>query len=238
MDGVLLKFAITVGLSMTLCACGGETARSNQVIDRAVDPVVARALSDPLMTDPDLASRNQANAALAMSSDPLLPVFDASETLIENAEIAVERALLAGGSIAELPMASDLTAPDLSVFRYAGDMVEALEGPRACAAQLEDGLNWSLKLPEFAAIAPHGMVRQAAGTDDLCTLRVVRYRTPANPESILRFYFTKAERAGYGPALANGSKTVVGNLAGAQLYVQTSEAPNGMTAVDIVYWES
>lgn len=59
------------------------------------DPAIVRALNDPLMTDPDLSSRNEGAAAITVTTDSGLPVMpDRPEEL---AAARAEAALLAGG---------------------------------------------------------------------------------------------------------------------------------------------
>jgi len=55
-------------LCLLLAACAPrERAGAGEEAALARDPVVARALHDPLMSDPDLASRNEANAILGQA---------------------------------------------------------------------------------------------------------------------------------------------------------------------------
>ena len=89
---------------IALAACGDagdESARDAALI--ATDPVIARALHDPLMTDPDLASRNEANAAIGFADSGALPVIAATAEETRASQEAMRMALLEGGPLSDLP---------------------------------------------------------------------------------------------------------------------------------------
>jgi len=84
---------------------GGETPDPFAAI--AEDPVIARALHDPLMSDPDLASLNEANAAIGFPDSAALPVLAASSEDAQAAREALRLELLASGPIPDLPPVSE-----------------------------------------------------------------------------------------------------------------------------------
>ncbi|OZA90792.1 MAG: hypothetical protein B7X57_10945, partial [Erythrobacter sp. 34-65-8] len=79
---------------LLLAACSDAPGEIGPQED--IDPAVAHALNEPLMTDPDLVSSNEANAALTGSQDHSLPADIATPEAIREAQ---DRAVaLLGGS--------------------------------------------------------------------------------------------------------------------------------------------
>lgn len=239
--------------SRSLCLCAilslgfaGVTACSDTAGDRAVasaalakDPILSRALNDPLMTDPDLASRNQSNAILAFHDSHPLPPFTKNEEAASRAREAARLQLLSGGQVASLPFPVESeNAASLGDLSNAGDMIEALGSRKDCIESMEAGLLWSTQMPETSAVMPHGMVQQAAGVDtDRCVVRVVRYHTPVSVEDALEYHFTKATREGF---LVEHFNTPEAQIRGAwrdeELAVHGREGPRGLTEIDIIHW--
>lgn len=204
----------------------------------ASDPVVARALHDPLMSDPDLSARNAANALLGFADETALPLFPATAEAARGAREAGRLELLADGDILPLPAPVASTGPIPNAAATAGDLLGALEAPESCAAALEQGFVWAADLPQVAAIMPLGMVVQAGGADTApCKLRIIRYHTPAAPEDVLEYHFTRAARAGLQPThqAGPGSGIAARGKDGAALVVAVRRAATGHTAVDLLY---
>ena len=110
----------------------------------AKDPILARALNDPLMTDPDLASRNQSNALIAFHDSQPLPAFAATEGAASKAREAARLQLLNGGQVETLPAAiEDKDAVSLAGFTNAGDMIDAVGSRTDCIESMDASLLWS-----------------------------------------------------------------------------------------------
>ncbi len=223
-----------------VAGCSSDSADEETLPDRARDPLVARALADPLMSDPDLAYRNEANAAIALQNDHILPPLAASDEAAERARNAARMELLKGGPIAELP--SRFAAGDgpesFAAIATADAILRKAGGSAACAERLVEGLIHAADLPAAAAIMPHGMAQQAAGTTGGgCEARVVRYLTPVGASDVIEWHYTLAERARLRPVLYGEAEVALaaeGRLE--SLAVQARPGPNGLTAVDLVYW--
>jgi len=203
------------------------------------DPVLARALHDPLMTDPDLASRNQANAVLGFHYGHPLPLFVADDEARERARDAMRLELLEDGPIPQLPeMAGESVWPRLADLTNSAEMVEAVGGPSGCTTQLSDDLKWSLQLPQSTSLMPHSMVQVASGVDNgTCAVRVVRYLSPASVEDALEYHFVKTERARFRVEIFDEPEMHLrAERRDAVIAVHFREGGHGMTAVDVIHW--
>jgi hypothetical protein len=202
------------------------------------DPAVEDALADPIMTDPDLTSQNQAHAAVAAAGlvDSALPPIDASPEAIAAARDAAQR--LVGGPIGEAP---DPAAADLAPLRgavTAAQMAAAARVTRGeCLSSIEYTARWAAALPAPLEVYPRGAVEEAAGSDAAgCALRVVHFRTPVPMGDVIAFYSARLAAVG-SPAehLAQGEDHVLRGRKGALAYlVYVRPAEDGLTAADLV----
>ncbi|QIQ86643.1 hypothetical protein [Erythrobacter sp.] len=226
-----------------LAACGSQDeAPARDPL--TADPLLAAALNDPLMVDPDLSWRNEANAAVTIPASHALPPLTRSDEAALAAREAARLELLEEGSVPDLPSPAAHPGPSgLADARTAPAMLEAAGAPAACAERLDEGFAFAADLPDAARIMPHGMVQQAAGGGAGCEARVIRYLTPAAAEDALQYHVTRAARAGLSPKLfeeperslaaadGEGEDGVEGNL-----IVAVRPGPGGMSAVDLVWW--
>ena len=182
---------------MVLLACSEAEQPFVPVVER--DPIVVQALNDPLLTDPDLASLNEANAALtdAGGIDRSVPlVIDTPEAI---AAAKREAADLVGGSDnlqAELgnPVIRD-ALPRQTRFDLK-ELAKATGFAEKCAERAEVTAKWAADMPDAFQIYPRGNTLEAIGADaDGCALRVIRYLTPVQREDVLAFYAAQARRA-------------------------------------------
>ncbi|MEQ5787036.1 hypothetical protein J3454_03945 [Erythrobacter sp. NFXS35] len=221
-----------------LAACSGEREDRTSVDPLATDPVVARALYDPLMSDPDLSARNAANALLDFAGDTALPLVPATPETARAAREAARIELLEGGEIVSLPAAVEKSGPVLAANATVEDLLAVLGAPERCAAVIEEGFIWAVDPPSVATIMPHGMVMQAAGAQVAgCRLRIVRYRTPAASADVLQYHFNYALRAGLQSVLYERPVTglTASGKGGEALTVLIRQGPSGLTAVDLLY---
>lgn len=228
---------MVVGLAVAACDPAEQPEAALEVV--ATDPLMARALNDPLMVDPDLAYRNEANAALTVRYDHPLPPLVATEELANQAREAARVELLEEGPIPALPLAFGGDAfGDLSQLSKADEILTAAGGPVACAKALQAGLSWAADMPGPSRIMPHGMVQQAAGAKtETCNARVVRYVTPVDVDDAMGYHFTLADRARLRPVTYDTpQRTMIGDGRTEQLVAYVRAGPGGMTAVDLIYW--
>ena len=188
----MFRFLLPVAI-LLVASCADEDAPPKQ---QYRDPQVAQALDDPLMTDPDLSSGNEAAAALTVSSDASLPILPATPEAIASAR--AEAAALVGGveRLAAPPR------PDGKVVPLAGDSlashVAVLDGGRPCSDRLDHSAVWAARMPEAFPVYPRGATVDAAGSDAPgCWVRSVRFMTPVPADEVLAFYWARARQAGF-----------------------------------------
>lgn len=201
----------------------------------AQDPVIARALHDPLMTDPDLASRNEANAAIGFPDSAALPVLGPDPDEAQKAREAMRLELLAGGAIPPLPPAGEGSAMPLGPRSSGAELLGAVGAPAACARELTEDFARAADLPPPAAIPPRAMVVQAGGADSAgCRIVIVRYLSPVPAEEVLQYHHTRALRAGMPRSRSRDAIAAQGKGA-ERLAVHVRAAPGGLTGVTLVY---
>jgi hypothetical protein len=231
---------IPLGLMALLAACGPGGERTAPDADLiAADPVIARALHDPLMSDPDLASRNEAASAIGFADSAALPVPGGSSEAADAAREAMRIELLGSGPLPDLPSASTALGPArLGPMSGAGELLAAVGAPRACAAGLREDFAIAASLPPAAMIPPRAMVVQAGGSEAQgCGLRIIRYLTPAAPADVLHYHHARAARAGLSPIrhAAPGDSIAASGKGPERLVVSLRTAANGLTGVTLIY---
>ena len=232
---VFTACALVVGLA----ACRPEAVPHEKAVVNAVDPYIARALNDPLMVDPDLAYRNEANAAITVGYDHALPSFKRSQ---ESARAAREEArlqLLEDGPIEDLPHPSGGNGlADLSDKYSVESVLAAVEAPSRCRSDIKGDFGYAADLPEAARVMPHGMVRVGATVEVAdCDLRIVRYVTPVAVEDALQFHHTMATRAGFDVSyFAQPEASLTADRRGVYLRVFARPTSGDLTAVDVIIW--
>lgn len=231
--------SLAVAPMLALAACGSQPERPARD-PLAADPLLAAALHDPLMIDPDLSWRSEANAAVTIPASNALPPFARSDEAALAAREAARLELLEGGSVPDLPTPAVFPGPSgLAEARTAPAMLDAAGAPARCAEGLAEGFAFAADLPPPARIMPHGMVQQAAGGGAGCEARVIRYLTPAAAEDALQYHFTRAARARLSPKVfeePERSLAAVDAEGGGNLVVAVRPGPGGMSAVDLVWW--
>jgi hypothetical protein len=236
----MMRRACLPVLCLMLAQCApAEPDRSADTRLIAADPVMARALNDPLMSDPDLASRNEANAAIGFADSSALPVIDGSLALAQQARDAARLELLDDGPIPPLPEPREgERGKALGPMAGAAQLLAALGAPQRCVSKLRDDFALAATLPKTAAIMPMGMVVQAGGGDSAgCRVRIIRYTTAAAPEDVLQYHFTRAQRAGLKPVRYASPEDSVASKGkdGTVLVVHVRPTVHGLTAVDLLY---
>ncbi|WP_066532356.1 hypothetical protein [Erythrobacter sp. CCH5-A1] len=231
---------IPLGLLALLAACGpGEDEAARDAALIATDPVIARALRDPLMSDPDLASRNEAAAAIGFADSAALPVLTGSSEAAASAREAMRIELLESGPLPDLPPASEAAGPALlGPMSGPQELLAAVGAPGSCAAGLKEDFALAAGLPPAAALPPRAMVVQAGGSEVKgCALRIIRYLTPAAPEDVLQYHHVRAARAGLAPTrhAAPGDSIAARGKGAERLVVSLRKAANGLTGVTLVH---
>ncbi|MEE4199498.1 hypothetical protein [Erythrobacter sp.] len=202
------------------------------------DPILARALFDPLMTDPDLATRNEANAAITWRDAHPLPPMIHHEDAAARASEAAQIELLRAGPIPALPGALSGAGSALGELTSAAQMLGAVGASSDCAAQVTGELGWAARMPDVAAIMPHGMIHQAAGAEEGdCAVHIARYQTPVDALEALEYHLAVAIRAGFTIERYNAPELQFhGRGKREHIAVHAREGPGGLAEIDIIYW--
>ncbi len=240
------RFAFSLLAAVLVAVLGGcdafdagtPTGRSSA--KPPIDPVMARALHDPLMSDPDLARRSEANAVLSYTDWGALPVLEAGQEAAREAREAALGELLAGGKIAALPpIEAASSRASIGELTDPAPILSAAGAPAGCLAGLREGFEWAANLPLPAAIMPLGMAEKAAGSDGAgCEVRLVRYLTAASIEDSLVYHHTLASRAGWKITRHAEPEAILAasGTANERLQVYLRAGQGGMNAIDLVYW--
>ncbi|MEO0591436.1 MAG: hypothetical protein AAFZ11_12885 [Pseudomonadota bacterium] len=232
---------ISIGclLMAGLGACAPEPEAVPASLVNEMDPYLARALNDPLMVDPDLAYRSEANAAITLGYDHALPSFKGSEEAASRARETARLALLEEGPIPEFPLAQSEPGPAALAERFGvGAVLEVVDAPPACRKGVAGSFALAARMPDLAAIMPHGMVRVAAAVEKPdCTMRLVRYVSPAAIEDILLHHNTLATRAGLEPRyFTQPESSLIADRRGTHLHVYARATSGDLNAVDVITW--
>lgn len=230
---------LLLSLGLAACAEGAGDQAADDAALIAQDPVIARALHDPLMSDPDLAARNEANAAIGWPDSNALPVLRATRESANAAREALRLELLENGSIPSLPPPPEgAQGKRLGPMASAGDLLGVVGAPAACGSRLKEDFALAASLPLVASLPPQGMVMQAGGADAKgCALRIIRYASHAAPEDVLQYHYARAVRAGLKAkryAAPEDSIAATGK-GGEALAVHVRPGAHGLTRVDLVY---
>jgi hypothetical protein len=223
-------------LPVMLTACGGEE-KSNPLAER--DPAVTGALSDPIMTDPDLTSQNRGDSVLSGGGPATAEIPPDKRTPEEAEKARLAARDLLGGSIDPAPAAS-VTIPDSKLAKAVTPeaVAAALKlGQAACPAKVSYTFAWAARLPAALPVYPRGHTRIAAGTDESgCKLRSVRFVTPVAVSDVVDYYFASASKAALAPQRRKeGSDEVVAGTKGSAGYaVYVRQGRDGLTEVDLV----
>jgi hypothetical protein len=223
---------LAIGL---LTACG-DTAVPETTPLR--DPAIMGALSEPLLSDPDMvgASRNATVLAGGGPAEGGVPLFGPDEK--EATRARDEAARLLGGAIAPAPRADG--GAEISLVgqaQTAASVAAALPFAAKCASSLDYSFAWAAKLPAAMPVYPRALTQEAGGSDAAgCKLRVVNFRTPVAVSDVIDFYHASAARAGLVPQVSKAGKDkVVGGGKGALSFaVHARRMADGMTEVDLV----
>lgn len=217
-----------------LSACGGTADGEGETMD----PASEQALNDNMMSDPDMAGRNEAGAALSGTANGAIPEIDKSQRAIDAAR---NRAIELVGGTANLkpaPAARELAAnaPDTKAMITAAKAA-VQPGGENCANSVAYGSAWAAKLPAAFPVYPRGNTQEAAGTDEGdCKMRIVSFLTPVALDEVLSFYASRATAEGYTlEHVRKGDENILSGTKGlSALVVYGKRLSSDVTQVDLV----
>ena len=224
-------------LPFVLIAGCGEKGNDKAEAD-AMDPASEQALNDEMMTDPDMAGRNEANAALSGTGNAAIPNIDKSASAVEAARDRAGELVGGRSELVSPPTAKTLgddNAPSAAMVAAARAAVSP--GGENCGEKVDYTSAWAAKLPAAFPVYPRGNTQEAAGTDEgQCALRVVSFLTPVALEEVLAFYYTRARAAGYNAehTKSAGDNILSGTKGRSAYVVYARRLPQGVTEIDLV----
>ncbi len=206
-----------------------------------LDPMVQRALNDPIMVDPDLVSQNMANAALAFEVGQPLPLDEAGQVAIIAAR--EDALMLVGGSSGLKPLPEGQPTDGLTAAEALNSIGRAqrLAPPTPCANAARFSAIWAARLPEPLSIYPRGSTKEALGADTAgCRLRSVIYITPVPLDDVITFHHTRAVGAGWATQffVGEGWRVLSGNTGTLRFEIAARSLPTGQTEVSIASLQS
>lgn len=226
---------VVLGLAGTLmlAGCGSDKKKPEGF---ETDPALSGALGDQIMVDPDMTGEN--GAALGTGGGQItLPPEERSPEAIRAAK--ADATHVAGGTLSPMPQPAKGGAAVLTeAAATAAQVAQAAKAAHTdCASKVAYSNTWAARLPAEIPVYPRGAVQEGAGTDSQgCALRVINYATPVSPEDVMSFYYTMANKAGYGAEYRlDGSDHVLGGRKGGKAYVvYARKLGSGVTEVDLV----
>ena len=218
--------------ALLLAGCGSPPAAA----PAERDPAVTGALAAPLMTDPDLAGLNPANAALVGGgpAEAAIPLEDPSAEAIAAGRSETVR--LAGRALDHAPEPSPGTAAPAGLTAVQTATIALGPGAGRCTVAMHYTAAWAARLPPAFPVYPRGHVAEAAGIDAPgCVVRSVNYRTPVPLNEVADFYWTRTRAAGFAAdyRLAGGERVLRASRSGAVAVIYLRQQ-GGMTEVDLV----
>lgn len=185
--------AVPILLLAMLGACNDEQPRASR---EQRDPAITGALNDPLMTDPDLSSRNEGAAAISVVTDTGLPVLAATP---EDAAAARSEAARLVGGADKLKVLPDPAATVRPLPGKGGpaDHLSALLTDPICRSGLRESAIWAASMPAALRVYPRGALERGAGRDAQgCHVRALAFTVPVTVQDVMAFYRRRVATAG------------------------------------------
>jgi hypothetical protein len=232
---ILVHSVLALASLLALAACGRNDLAATVP---SQDPVIAAALSEQLMVDPDLARINPAYAALGGGGPATAPVPEPDRSPQNAAAARAEALHLAGGTLARAPAPRAGAQPvaGLTAALTAKAALALAGAPAACAESLAYGFTWAARMPAAAPLYPRSHATEAAGTDTAaCHLRAVTTTSPVPAADMADFYWNRLGAAGLSVEhrLAGGDHLLIGRKGSAAAVVSLREE-DGLTRADVV----
>lgn len=237
-----MRRAIALLPLLLLAACGDAPAENPEdALDielaetaNGSDPMLATALADPIMVDPMLATRANADA-VRPPAQPYSGLIASPDTApIRDGGDEAEAAPAPQGECRECAAARDSVTLAALAKRQPAQLVGG------CATGLAYSARWAAHLPADLPLHPAARVSEAAGNDtNGCALRVVSFTVAKPLQSVTDFYYARAKKAGFtaehkadaeGQHMLNGAR----QRDGAGYAVFLSERTGGGTQVELI----
>lgn len=211
---LLRLFALPLAATLSLAACGGEPAPSDAVsLDdeliagaNGTDPLLAAAVQDPIMSDPQLSTRSNVDSIRPPAQPYAAPIPSIDVAAMPDAKDGtLQSAPKATSPCRQCAVARDAITLAALAARQSDVWM------KACAPSLRYAAGWANRLPADLPLYGGARVIEAAGTDTpTCQLRAVTFATTQPVDHMLDWYATQGAKAGYAAAhQADGSDHVL-----------------------------
>ena len=194
------------------------------------DPAVAQAVIAPILTDPDLVSLDKRFAVMADPGtlDASLPPDDFGPQTIAAAQ-AEAAAMTAGVTAVAVAQGEGCKGCNAVLLAERARVLDP-----ACPANLQEDLEWALRLPGDLPIYPKAHLREAVGNaGGRCQARGASFTAPVPAGQVLAFYRAIAAKAGYGLRQA-GTSGLIGTRGSSRLAVLVRPQPGGLAQFDLL----
>jgi len=235
---------LALSLAVALAGCGGAGERdavasldeelTASVSGNGDDPMLAIALEDPLMVDPQLAGRANADS-VRPPSQPYSAPIPASD--VAAAPIADEAGLMTAPAPTADCKQCTVARQSLTLGALAAGQPDRRTS--GCVPGMRYAAGWANRLPADLPLHPAARVVEAAGNQAQgCALRAVTFNVSRPMATMLDWYFTQASKGGYASQhQADGGRHVLaGSRArdGAAYTAYMTERADGGTDIDLV----
>lgn len=224
---MIVRFALLLALVLAANGCARPDPVTPQV---EADPAVAQAVIAPLLTDPDLVSLDNRFAVMS-DPGPLDASLPPDDFALETIAAARAEARALTGGVAQGAVAQGKDCDGCNAV-FLAERARVL-GP-ACPANLEDDLEWALRLPDDLPIYPKAHLREAVGREGgACSLRGASFTAPVPAGQVLAFYRAIAAKAGYSLRQA-GTAGLVGTRGSSRMAALVRPLPGGLSQFDLI----
>ena len=217
---------------LALAACDRDGTEGRQgaapveaALANAPDPAIREALAGPIMSDPALAQRSNDLA--------LRPPPRPADGLVPDETIALPRRT-ADATPAPAPAATG-DCPECRAAEAASTLAQLSRATHPACSVPAPSAQWAARLPASLPLHPDARVIEAAGTDERCRLRAVRFTLAAPLSQLLDWTATHARRGGF--AIAHAAREEVHALRGTrggERFVLVAREADGRTRAELV----
>lgn len=232
-----------VALCLSLAGCGGGGNANDTdlaALDaeltagqsaNAVDPAVMAALQDPIMVDPQLSAKSNADAVRPAPQPYAAPVPYPG---IAAGSAAPDEKLIAAP--APKPLTDGAIRQSITLGSLA--RTRGSKSAATCTARLSYSADWANRLPPELPLYPDARVTEAGGVEgDGCSMRVASFFVAKPTALLIDWYYTRAVRAGFSAEhQVDGATHVLGGTrrdGRAYLVVLTNRGDGG-TDIDLI----
>ncbi|PCD01675.1 hypothetical protein COC42_16285 [Sphingomonas spermidinifaciens] len=238
-----MRSYLSIGLicvSLAACSDGGSGNESDlAALDAELtqgqsasgaDPQVMATLNDPIMVDPQLGAKSNADAIRPAPQPYAAPVPHPG---VAAGSAAPDEKLLAAP--APKPLTDASIRQSITLASLAGSRRTKAA---ACNGRLAYSANWANRLPAELPLHPDARVTEAGGVEgNGCSMRVASFFVAKPAALLVDWYYTRAVRAGFSAEhQADGATHVLGGgrREGLTYLVVLTDRGDGGTDIDLI----